>query len=422
MSILLSNATYIDYQTLEFIPCNIIIESYPYSTIVFTEKQDNGADTKVDCSGKYVTRAFGCGHHHVYSALATGMPAPKKIPSNFLEILQYVWWTLDKCLDKEMIEISALVTAIECARNGVTCVVDHHSSPFAIEGSLEIIAKAFDQVGISHLLCYEISDRDGEQAVKQSLDETADFLSHRQGLVGLHASFTVSDQTLRQAKELTEKFDTGIHIHVAEDELDERLCVEHQGKRVVERLNDHGLLKNNKTILSHCLYINHKEREIIGKSGAWIAQNTESNMNNKVGFFNSEGIKKNIMLGTDGMHSDMLKSAKTTFFAGQNFDKIDYAETYRRLRNVNFYFNENGFSGDADNNLVVLDYNPYTEFNSGNFLGHFIFSIESKHVQHVISDGRLIVKDRKVITVDEDEIHKASRELSKKLWNKMKEL
>ncbi|HNZ41832.1 MAG TPA: amidohydrolase family protein [Bacteroidales bacterium] len=422
MSILLSNATYIDFQTLEFIPCNILIDNRHSQSIVFTEKEENSTDIKIDCTGKYVTRAFGCGHHHVYSALATGMPAPAKNPSNFLEILQYVWWTLDKCLDQEMIEISALFTAIECAKNGVTFVVDHHSSPNAIKGSLETIAKAFDKVGVSHLLCYEISDRDGEKAREEALEETDTYLANRQGLVGLHASFTVSDYTLKRAKTLTDKFKTGIHIHVAEDRLDEQLCFEQQHRRVVERLNDFGLLSSSKTILSHCLYIDQNERELIKKAGVWIAQNTESNMNNKVGFFNSEGIQQNVMLGTDGMNSDMLQSAKTTFFAGQNFDKTDYADAYRRFRNVNFYFSENGFSGDAENNLVVLDYVPHTDFHRENFLGHFLFQINSKHVQHVISNGRLIVKDRKVVTVNEQDIMLQSRELSKKLWEKMVKL
>lgn len=419
MSILLSNATYIDFQTLKFIPCNILVGSSPDNSFLFTEKEENGSDIQIDCTGKYVTHAFGCGHHHVYSALATGMPAPKKIPGNFLEILQYVWWTLDRCLDKEMIEASALATAIACAKNGVTFVVDHHSSPFAIEGSLDIIADAFEKVGISHLLCYEITDRNGKEATDQALRETDSYLSHKQGLVGLHASFTVTDETLKKAKELTDKHRTGIHIHVAEDNLDEQHCAEHYNKRVVERLHDMGLLGSSRTILSHCLCINHYERELIRNSGVWIAQNIESNMNNRVGFFNSEMISNNVMLGTDGMHSDMLRGAKNTFFAGQNFDNIDYTETYRRFRNVHRYINENDFSGDELNNLVVLDYNPTTDFNEQNFLGHFVFNIEPRHVQHVISKGNLIVKNRKVITVDEDAIMKHSRELSTKLWKKM---
>jgi cytosine/adenosine deaminase-related metal-dependent hydrolase len=422
MSIQLNNTLYLDPETFEMIPCHIYVEDGRQGKMILQPLQSTHtlkAETTIDCRNKIVTRSFACGHHHVYSALATGMNAPKKTPANFEETLKYIWWTLDVCLDKEMIEASALATAIACAKNGVTFVVDHHSSPSHIKGSLDIIAKAFDKVGISHLLCYEITDRNGKEATSLALEETDEYLSKQQGLIGLHASFTVSDETLSRSAELIKKHNSGIHIHVAEDPIDENDSQLKYGKTVVERLSQHGLLSSSKTILSHCLHINDTERDLIQNSNVWIAQNTDSNLNNKVGFFNSKDISKNVMLGTDGMHSDMLKSAKTSFFAGQNFDSIDYSETYRRFRNVHHYIAENNFTGDGENNLVVLDYNPPTEINSSNFLSHFIFSMESKHIQHVISNGRMIVKDRKVLTVNEEDIFIQSRELSKKLWVKM---
>ncbi len=423
MSVLLLNTLYLDSTTFELIPCHIFVEEGHKGRVVLHSLQGTdtpGADTLLDCNRKIVTRSFGCGHHHVYSALATGMGAPKKIPVNFEETLKYIWWTLDVCLDAEMIEASALATAIACAKNGVTFVIDHHSSPSHIKGSLDIIARAFDKVGISHLLCYEITDRNGKEAAQQALDETGEYLSKQQGLVGLHASFTVADQTLAKSAELVKKYNTGIHIHVAEDTIDENDSHQKYNKSVVKRLSDFGLLQSSKTILSHCLHISDAERELVQHSDVWIAQNTDSNLNNKVGFFNSNKIGKNVMLGTDGMHSDMLKSAKTSFFVGQNFDAIDYGETYRRFRNIHRYVAENNFTGDGDNNLVVLDYNPATSINSSNFLGHFIFNLESKHVQHVISNGKLIVNDRKVTTVNEDDILAQSKKLSIKLWDKMK--
>ena len=160
----------------------------------------------MDCAGRLVTKSFGCGHHHIYSTLARGMPAPQKSPLNFVEILKYIWWHLDKCLDLEMIEASALASAIYCAKNGVTLIIDHHASPFAIKDSLFTIAKAFDRVGISHLLCYEISDRDGEGARAAGLAETDAFLAAGyQGHVGLHASFTVGDDLLHKAIALFQK-------------------------------------------------------------------------------------------------------------------------------------------------------------------------------------------------------------------------
>jgi cytosine/adenosine deaminase-related metal-dependent hydrolase len=421
MAVYLKNASYIDWQTLEFRNTSLKVNEGADGKIEFINEIPSDATGEIiDCKGKFVTKSFVCGHHHVYSALARGMGAPKKNPRNFYEILKYVWWTLDKCLDKDSIEASALVTAIASAKCGVTYVIDHHASPFAVEGSLEIIAKAFEKVGVSHLLCYEISDRDGYDIAEKGLAETENYLKYHPGLVGLHASFTISDETLERAVQLADKYDSGIHIHVAEDKYDEELCVRNYDQRVVERLHDAGVLNFSKTILGHCLHLEDKEKELIKNSKVWVVQNSESNLNNNVGYFNSRGLGDNIMLGTDGMHSDMLRSAKSAFYVGQGFDSIDYPGFYKRFRNAHRYLNSNGFANDGENNLVVLDYDTPTEINQSNFLGHFLFGIEAKHVQHVISGGKLIVKDRKVTTVNEEEILEFSKEQATRLWERMK--
>ena len=421
MSILLKNATYIHPETLEFTTSHIQVEEGVDGRISFLSSvpADPGMQI-IDCTGKYITQSFVCGHHHVYSALARGMGAPKKNPENFNEILEYVWWSLDKCLDAEMIEASALYTAMASLKNGVTFVIDHHASPFAIGGSLDIIASAFEKVGASHLLCYEISDRDGTQKAQEGLMETAEYLEENQGLVGLHASFTVSDDTLQKAVRVAKHFDTGIHIHVAEAQSDQDHCVEKYGMRVIERLQKAGALSSSKTILGHCLHLSKTEKKIIAASPAWVVQNTESNLNNKVGFFNAAGLGNNIMMGTDGMHSDMLRSAKAAFFVGQNFDTIGYDSVYQRFRNADKYLNNNGFKGHGPNNLVVLDYDSPTPFNQGNFLGHFVFGLESRHVQHVISQGKLVVENRVITTVDEEKILASAKIQAERLWAKMR--
>lgn len=418
--ILLKNATYIDWKTLEFKNTNILVEEGLKGKIQFIENIDSvNATETIDCKGKLVTKSFGVGHHHVYSALARGMGAPKKNPENFYEILQYVWWTLDKALDKDMIEASALSTAMACAKAGSTFVIDHHASPNHILGSQDIIAKAFDKVGVSHLLCYEITDRDGIEKAEEGLQETENYLKANQGLVGLHASFTVNDEIMKRAAELMNKYNSGFHIHVAEDLYDQRHCHDNYNKRVVERLNDFGVLKSSKTILGHCLHIDENERNIIKNSNAFVVQNMESNLNNKVGYFNAKDLGENIILGTDGMHSDMLQSAKAAFFVGQGFDTIGYDSAYERFRKVHDYISLNQFEGDGENNLVILDYDSPTEINQDNFLGHFIFGINSNHVKDVISDGKIIVKDRKNQNVNESEILEFSREQSVRLWKKM---
>ncbi len=421
MSLLLKNATYIDWKTLQFRNTNILVEEGLNGKIQFTNDDTSNASEVVDCKGKFVTKSFAVGHHHVYSALARGMGAPKKNPENFYEILKYVWWTLDKALDKEMIEASALYTAMACAKAGSTFVIDHHASPNFIKGSLEIIAKAFDKVGVNHLLCYEITDRDGIERAELGLEETESYLKTNQGLVGLHASFTVNNEIMRRSVDLMNKLNSGIHIHVAEDLYDQRHCHDNYDQRVVERLNDLGVLNSSKTLLIHSLHINDNEREIIKNSKSYVVQNMESNLNNKVGYFNAKGLGDRIMLGTDGMHSDMLQSAKAAFFVGQGFDSIGFDSAYERFRKVHDYIEMNNFEGDGENNLVILDYDSPTEINQNNFLGHFIFGINSNHVNDVISNGKLIVKDRKIQHVNESQILEFSREQSVRLWKKMQE-
>jgi len=424
MSLLLNNARYIDWKTLEFKDCNILVHEGERGKIEFSgQVAEEENPTVIDCKGKFVTKSFACGHHHVYSALSRGMGAPSQIPTNFLEILQYIWWKLDKCLDKEMIEASALATAIYCAKNGVTFVIDHHSSPSAIEDSLEIIAAAFDKVGISHLLCYEMSGRDGLEAERKGLEETERYLKNgNQGLVGLHASFTVGTSLLQEAVSLAEKFNSGIHVHAAEDSLDEELCQKEYKTAVIKRFFKAGVLQFPKTILAHCLYIDPYERDILKESPVSIAENTESNLNNNVGFFSPVGLNpENIFLGTDGMHSDMIRSAKASFFVGQFNGGISPDGAYRRFRNVHEYIRKNKFQGDGENNLVILDYDSPTPIGPENFPGHFIYGLESRHVESVISNGRLIVHERKVLTVNEEECFEFSRNMGQKLFRCLRE-
>jgi cytosine/adenosine deaminase-related metal-dependent hydrolase len=425
MTLYLKDAVFVDWQSLEIKNRCLAVEDGPMGGLSFPERVPSAesllpGDRVLDCAGRLVTKSFGCGHHHIYSTLARGMPAPQKIPINFKEILQYIWWHLDKCLDLEMIEASALASAIFCAKNGVTLIIDHHASPFAIKDSLFTIAKAFDRVGLSHLLCYEISDRDGQGPREAGLAETEAFLkAGHQGHVGLHASFTVGDELLQEAITLARKYDTGFHVHVAEDLADQEETIARYGKRVVERLHDRGALDLRKSILSHCIHLSENEKKLIKESAVWVAQNTESNQNNNVGLTSYKSITGNVLLGTDGMHSDMLRSAKAAFLAGQATEGIGFDEIYRRFRDVHRYAKEFGMTGDSDNNLAILDYNSPTEVTSENFLGHFVFGIDARHVSTVICQGKVIVEDGRITTINEDEVLKFAQEMGKKLWGKM---
>jgi cytosine/adenosine deaminase-related metal-dependent hydrolase len=180
------------------------------------------------------------------------------------------------------------------------------------------------------------------------------------------------------------------------------------------------VLDFSKTILGHCLHLDAKERAILKDSPVWLVQNAESNMNNNVGAFDWTGLGPNMMLGTDGMHSDMLRSAKVGFFKNQEKGGMSYDEFYRRFRNASQYLSSNGFTGDGENNLVVLDYDPPTNFGQYNLVGHILFGIDSTHVESVISQGRLIVKNRKLTMTDEAEINAFARKQADKVWDRMR--
>lgn len=416
----LANATHIDARTHAIVRGHLRVDAGPGGTVSFVDVVPPGANV-IDVSGRIVTRAFAVGHHHVYSALARGMPAPPRSPRSFVEVLELIWWRLDRCLDHDMIVASALVTAIDAARCGSTFVIDHHSSPHAIPGSLEAIAAAFDQVGVGHLLCIELSDRDGPAAAEAGLAETDAYLARRPGLVGLHASFTVGDELLAKAVALAQRHDTGLHVHVAEATSDEDHAVATYGRRVIRRFADAGVLASPRTLLAHCLHLDATERALVVESPAWVVQNTESNTNNAVGQFDPRGLGSRVLLGTDGMHSDMLGSLRAAFLAGQTTGGLSPAAAVSRLYRVRDYLAESGVV-TGDNDLVVLDYDPPTPVTSENWAGHVAYGLSRAHVQTVIAAGRPIVRDRAITTVNESEILAEARVQAARLWSALGEV
>ncbi|SBV96838.1 Amidohydrolase [uncultured delta proteobacterium] len=420
----LRDALYLDSETFTMTRTHLAVEAGAAGSVTpvaaIPPVADRAAtDSVFDCKGRIATRAFACGHHHIYSALSRGMPPAPKAPANFLEVLEHIWWRLDKCLDKDMTVASALAAGVALAKNGVTFCIDHHASPNAVEGSLASIAHAFDTVGIGHLLCYETSDRDGlDIALKGLAEHEAFFRSGGKGHVGLHASFTVSDETLRTAVDLAQKYGTGIHIHAAEDKSDQEHCRAAYGKSVIRRLKDAGALDLPKTILGHCVHVSDEDRAILAASPCWIAQNVESNCNNNVGLA-SYSYSKNVMFGTDGMHSDMIRSAQAGYFLGVGLEGQTCAGAYARLRNVHRHAALHGNCGDGHNNLVVLDDTSPTPVHPDNFLGHFFYGLTARDIGAVISQGRLIVAEGRLLSCDEEEILAFAKEQATRLWRKL---
>ena len=418
----LKNATWIDWRTRKVERCHLEVTSAATAntrgSIRIVDSIPSGSDVH-DCHGRIVTRSFVVGHHHIYSAFARGMPAPARTPRSFKDVLELVWWNLDKQLDTAMIRASALATAVEAVRCGCTFIIDHHASPNAAPGSLHAIGAALDEVGLGHLLCYELSDRDGPDRMQEGLDESHAWLQEHAGLVGLHASFTVSDATLQRALRLAEDAGTGIHIHVAEAESDQEATVTAHGKRIVERLEAAGALESPRSILAHCLHLDAHERATLRNSPVWLVQNAESNQNNAVGAFDASGLGDRIFLGTDGMHSDMLASTRAAYLESQQHVALGPLQAYKRLRRVHDYLRDNGFPGDGEDNLVVLDYPTPTPVTADNWPAHVVYALQSRHVTDVLAQGRWIVRDRQLVGVDEERILAQAREQAERLWKRL---
>lgn len=386
-----------------------------------------------DLFGRIVMPGLVNSHTHLYSALARGMSYPEEPPQNFLEILQKIWWKLDRALDEDSIYYSALVGAIDAVRCGTTTLIDHHASPKSITGSLDIIKEAMWEVGLRGVLCYEVTDRGGRKERDKGLEENERFIkdnnknSQFRGMVGGHAAFTMSNETLRFCGEMASKNKVGVHIHVAEDKADVTDAGENYRCSVIDRLEEHGILRKD-SILAHGVHLNEKEVNNVKKAGSWLMHNPRSNMNNRVGYAPLSLFGERTGLGTDGFPADMFEEAKIGFYKRQDSRAAEYVNMAHLLQNgqrvISEKFNRKfgilakGFPAD----LVVLDYLPPTPMTSENLAGHFLFGMNSSMVESVMIDGKWVVKNRVLVGFDMESAYEKSKKAAKKLWKKMESL
>jgi putative selenium metabolism protein SsnA len=389
----------------------------------------------IDCSGCVVIPGNVCAHHHLYSALARGMPYRLKPPRNFLEVLQRVWWRLDRALDPVSVWASAISGAADALLAGTTTIVDHHSSPNAIDGRLDVIAGALGDVGARMVLCYEVTDRDGPERAAAGLEESRRHLKEDvgwgliRGMVGAHASFTLSDETLASCVDVARTFGVGIHIHVAEDVVDQRDSLARSGKRVVQRLVEAGVL-NERALLAHCVHVDEREIALIEGSGAWVAHNARSNMNNRVGRAPVERLGDRVALGTDGIDGDMFAESKAAYWRAHEDDSsVSPAWVLRRLAAgahfVGEVFHEpllGRVERGAPADLVVLEYDSPTPIESDNLAAHWLFGLSARNVRDVVVGGEMVVRNRSLTRISVADLHRRSREAAEGLWLRMDEV
>lgn len=393
----------------------------------------------IDAKGKVIMPGLINTHHHIYSAFARGMDNKEEPGQNFNEILERLWWKLDKRLTLEDTKYSAYTTYIDCIKNGVTTVFDHHASPMHITNSLFTIGEVAKELGIRTSLCYEVSDRDGIEITDKGIAENVNFIKYAneddsdmiKGLFGLHASFTLSDETLEKCSNAIKDLNSGFHVHVAEGITDVHDSVQNHGKTIVERLFDYGML-GEKTLAVHCVHINNREMDLLKSTNTNVVNNPESNMGNAVGCapvleILNKGI--NIGMGTDGYTSDMFESMKV-FPIIQRHNRcnpsVAFNETFKLLfennRNIanRFFKKELGILKEgAYGDVIIVDYNPLTPMNSNNLFGHMLFGFTGRSVTTTIINGKVVMRDRELVNIDEEKIFKASREVAQKLWEKM---
>jgi len=369
------------------------------------------------------------------------MPLEKKLPTNFLEILQKIWWKLDLALNEEDIYYSALINAIDAIKSGTTTVIDHHSSPNSCKNSLERISKAFIKVGLRGCLSYEVSDRNGKNSALEGIEENIRHIKwcneNKSSLIsasfGLHAPFTLSDDTLRICTKEEKKFKTGFHIHLAEGLNDVIDSTEKYKTTVANRLERRGIL-GEKTIAAHCIHLTKEDLDILYRTKTNVVHNPRSNMNNAVGVapiieMFDIGIRPG--LGTDGMGMDMTKEVYTAWLLQNHRQKKPFSfspdEAYQMLTYNNAKIASKFFTlklgsievGNAAD-IIVVDYKLPTPLNTGNLFSHLLFGSENWHVKDTIINGKIIMRDREITNINELEIVKKSKELASKLWERLK--
>lgn len=417
---------------------DVVIDGDRLTSVDATPEMRLGASV-IDASGCLVIPGNVCAHTHAYSALARGMPYRLDPPADFVGILRRVWWRLDRALDEASIRASARVAAMEAVLAGTTTLVDHHASPHAIDGSLDIVADAFAEVGVRSIVAYEVTDRDGDALATAGIEENRRFLARvastrprlTRGLVGAHASFTLSDRTLGACVDLARASGRGLHIHVAEDAADQRDAEARYGCRVMERFERVGVL-DAAPVLAHGVHLDHAEAALVRASRATVVHNPRSNMNNAVGRAPIAILGPRVALGTDGIGADMFEEGRVgqlRLLEERHDDAAPpVAEDWvlRRLavgaRLVAGAFDEpeaGRVVPGAPADLVVLDYAAPTPVTASTLAGHWRFGLSARAVRDVIVAGRVVVRDRRLTTVDEDELVAIARTEASRLWDRL---
>jgi putative selenium metabolism protein SsnA len=396
---------------------------------------------QLDARGQYVMPGNICAHTHFYGAFARGMAIPGAAPKDFPEILRKLWWPLDKALTAEDVQLSAEVMLLDAVKHGTTTLIDHHASPSAIDGSLDILCGAVDRSGLRAVLCYEVTDRNGEDGTLAGIEENRRFIERAQrerlaggrvaAMFGIHASLTVSNATLEACRSSVPD-GVGFHIHVAEHEADEYDSLAKSGTRVVDRLKQHAILGES-SLVAHAVHVDIAEARLLADTHTWVTHQPRSNMNNGVGVADVESFLRAgipVCMGTDGFISTMWDEWKSAYLLHKVWnrdprrmtgDDVVTIGVYNNAALAGRYFREapiGVIAPGAFADLIFVDYHPFTPLTPENLPWHIIFGFHESMITTTIVAGKVLMRDRTLLTMDEAAIISRARSLVPAVWER----
>lgn len=403
----------------------------------------------LDARGQLILPGNICAHTHFYGAFARGMPLHDEPPSNFPQILRRLWWRLDRALDEKAVRLSALVCLVDAIRHGTTTLIDHHASPSCIDGSLDIIAEAVMEAGLRACLCYEVTDRNGPEGAKAGIRENVRFIRQVEqwrasgdprgaflaASFGLHAAFTVGPETMEQAVAEARSLGVGFHIHVAEDVADEGHSLTIYGVRTVERLAREGVL-GPQTLCAHCVHVDAAEIALLARTQSKVSHQPRSNMNNAVGVAPVEAMRAagvTVGLGNDGFSNDMFMEMKTAYLVHKvhaRDPRVMGAEEVismayggnSRIASLFWPHPLGILAPGAYADIILLDYRPHTPLTAANLPWHLIFGVDGSYVTTTICGGRVLMRDRQLLTLDEERIAAEAQAYAPVIWERFRSI
>lgn len=393
----------------------------------------------INANGQLLMPGLICAHTHFYGAFSRGMAIMGDAPADFPAILRQLWWPLDQSLGKDDIYYSAMVCMIDAIKHGTTTLFDHHASPNFITGSLDVIENAFRETGLRGSICYEVTDRGGAERLLEGIAENVRQINKLQSYsqdnlvvptFGLHASLTLSEASLEKcARAIPAGF--GFHTHIAEHQSDQFESIKRSGTRVVDRMQKFGITGEN-SIFVHGVHIDAREQQIIADTRTWLTHQPRSNMNNAVGMANIESCLRfgiPVCLGNDGFSNAMWDEWRTCYLShklwqrdprAMNGSHVMQMGSYNNAKMASHFFKENigQITPGAKADLILVDYQPFTEMTPDNLAWHVLFGFRDSMVTMTMVNGNILMKDRKLQNINEQYVVEQARLCSKEVWNR----